>query len=276
MSGVSESKPQDLHKQISVVVATHKAYRMPSDPMYVPIHVGTALHPDVLPEMLGDNTGDNISDRNAFYSELTGLYWLWKNGQSEYKGLTHYRRHFATSGISRIFKKDRFDRIVGQSEVMELLGDHDIIVARKRNYYIESVYSHYAHTFHAEQFDVCRDVLSDMRPAYLPAWDHLMESKSAHIFNMFIMSGSKFDEYCEYMFPVLFELERRIDPRKYDSFNARYIGRVSERLLDPWLETNGYSYSELPVLNTEPVNWVNKGSSFLLAKLGLKKYGKSF
>lgn len=276
MPGVSESNPRDLPAQISVVVATHKAYRMPSDPMYMPIHVGAALHHDDLQEMLGDDTGDNISDRNAYYSELTGLYWLWKNGKSEYKGLTHYRRHFATASISRIFKKDRFDRIVGQSEVMSLLAENDIIVPRKRHYYIESVYSHYAHTFHAEQFDVCRDVLSDMRPAYLSAWDRLMEARSAHIFNLFIMSSSKFDEYCDYMFPVLFELERRLNPSKYDSFNARYIGRVSERLLDPWLETNGYGYSELPVLNTEPVNWVNKGSSFLLAKLGLKKYGKSF
>ncbi|MCI1217120.1 DUF4422 domain-containing protein [Bifidobacterium crudilactis] len=276
MSGVIGTKPQDSRIPISVVVATHKPYRMPSDPMYVPIHVGAELHPDVLPEMLGDDTGDNISDRNGYYSELTGLYWLWKNRQSEYKGLTHYRRHFATGSISRIFNRDRFDSIVGQSEVMDLLAERDIIVARKRSYYIESVYSHYAHTFHAEQFDVCRDVLSDMRPAYLPAWDHLMEAKSAHIFNMFIMSSSKFDAYCDYMFPVLFELEHRLDPGKYDSFNARYIGRVSERLLDPWLETNGYGYTELPVLNTEPVDWAKKGTSFLMAKFGMKKYGKSF
>jgi hypothetical protein len=38
---------------------------MPTDPMYVPLHVGAALHPDVLPDWVQDNTGDNISDRNA-------------------------------------------------------------------------------------------------------------------------------------------------------------------------------------------------------------------
>lgn len=65
--------------QIVVAVATHKPYRMPDDPIYLPLHVGAELHPDVLADMQGDNTGDNISALNASYSELTGLYWLWKN-----------------------------------------------------------------------------------------------------------------------------------------------------------------------------------------------------
>lgn len=76
--------------QIVVAVATHKPYKMPDDPIYLPLHVGAELHPDVLPDMQGDNTGDNISALNASYSELTGLYWLWKNCDARYKGLVHY------------------------------------------------------------------------------------------------------------------------------------------------------------------------------------------
>lgn len=262
---------------ICIAVATHKPYRMPKDPMYLPLHVGAALHPDVCSGMTGDDSGDNISLRNGYYSELTGLYWMWKNNRARYKGLVHYRRHLGTRNTwRRLTSRDRFGRIVGHAEVAGLLQSSDILVAKKRNYYIETVYSHYSHTFHAEQFDQCREVLADLSPEYVPSWDKLMKSRGAHIFNMFVMSSEKFDEYCSWMFPILFELERRLDPAQYDSFHARYLGRVSERLLDPWLDTNGYDYVELPVVSAEPVNWWKKGTGFLLAKFGGKTYDKSF
>ena len=246
--------------------------------MYLPLHVGAALHPDVLPQMQGDDTGDNISSRNGFYSELTGLYWLWKNREDDYKGLVHYRRHLGSQIPSRKRGSDRLDRVVRSDELLGVLASSrdGIVVAKRRNYYIETVYSHYGHTFHAEQFDACRGVIADTSPEYLPAWDRLMASRSAHIFNMFVMRRELLDAYCSWTFPLLFELERRLDPAQYDSFHARYLGRVSERLLDPWLETNNLAYAELPVVSPEPVDWVKKGSGFLMAKFGGKKYGQSF
>lgn len=261
---------------IVVAVATHKEYRMPQDGMYLPLHVGAALHPDVCVGMQGDDTGESISEKNPYYCELTGVYWLWKNCDAEYKGIVHYRRHLATARHHFLRQKDRFSRVVSEEELRSLLEDSGIVLAKRRRYYIETVYDHYAHTFEAEQFDECRRVLLDMCPEYVPAWDRLMGSRSAHIFNMFVMRHDFFDAYCQWLFPLLFELERRIDPRRYDDFGARYLGRVSERLLDPWIETNGYRFSELPVVSPEPVNWLRKGSAFLLAKYGGKKYGKSF
>jgi hypothetical protein len=250
---------------------------MPTDPMYLPLHVGAALHPHKLPEMIGDDTGDNISGKNPYYSELTAVYWLWKNDQSDYKGLVHYRRLFGSPSFKKRFStRDPFDRLLSSDEAMKELKVNDILIAKKRRYYIESVSSHYSHTLGSEQFDVCREVLKELHPTYVAAWDHLMVSRGAHLFNMFIMERSKFDEYCEFMFSVLTEIEKRLPPSQFDAFNARYPGRISENLLDPWLETNGYDYTELPVISPEPVNWFKKGGSFLLAKFGGKKYKKSF
>ena len=64
--------------KIQIIVAAHKAYRMPTDPMYLPLHVGKAGK-DLELGFQGDNTGENISEKNATYCELTGLYWAWKN-----------------------------------------------------------------------------------------------------------------------------------------------------------------------------------------------------
>lgn len=66
----------DTH--ICIAVATHKSYRMPEDEMYLPVHVGKDLHPDVNlgKRFVTDNSGDNISSLNNYYSELTALYWI--------------------------------------------------------------------------------------------------------------------------------------------------------------------------------------------------------
>lgn len=264
-------------RRLTVAVISHKPYRMPTDPMYMPLHVGAALNPDVLPDWLQDNTGDNISERNAKYSELTGLYWMWKNDDSDFQGIVHYRRHFGTTNwLAWVTCRDRFDRIIGSEETLRLLEDTDIILPRKRNYYIETIYSHYAHTFPSEQLGTTRDIIAEQQPEYLPAFDALMKGKKAHMFNMFVMSREKLGEYCSWLFAILEELEHRTDDSAYSAFNARYLGRISEMLMDVWLNTREYSYAELPVISPETVNWVKKGSGFLMAKFEGKKYGKSF
>jgi len=78
------------------------------------------------------------------------------------------------------------------------------------------------------------------------------------------------------LFAILFELERRVDASRYDSFRARFFGRISELLLDVWLEQNPLDVVEVPVVSMEPVNRVKKGGSFLAAKLFGKKYDTSF
>lgn len=258
-----------------IAVATHKAYRMPEDPMYFPLQVGKALHPEINFGFQTDDTGNNISSMNASYSELTALYWLWQNCNAKYKGLVHYRRHFATQK-KRFFYKDRFDQIVRHEEVSRLLETTDIILPKRRKYYIETMSSHYEHTLPAEHLEETRRIIRKLQPEYLPAFDEVMHCRSGHMFNMFIMKQSKFDEYCAWLFPILDELTKYIDASRYDAFNARYPGRISELLLDVWLKTNGYSYKELPFISTEPVDWWRKGTGFLMAKFAGKKYMKSF
>ncbi len=49
---------------ITIGIAMHKPYPIPHSDLYLPIHVGAAVHPDVLPNIQGDDTGDNISTLN--------------------------------------------------------------------------------------------------------------------------------------------------------------------------------------------------------------------
>ena len=71
---------------IKILVATHKKYDMPSEDIYLPIHVGREGKEDL--GYQGDNQGENISLKNSNYCELTGLYWAWKNLQCDVIGLS--------------------------------------------------------------------------------------------------------------------------------------------------------------------------------------------
>ena len=111
---------------------------------------------------------------------------------------------------------------------------------------------------------------------YLDEFDKLKVSRSAHMFNMFIMKKDILDDYCEFLFGVLFELEKRMKDVKYDSFHSRFYGRISELLLDVYLNTNNLSYKEINFMDMDNINWFKKGTSFLKAKFFHKKYDKSF
>ena len=263
---------------IQIVVAAHKPYRMPSDPCYLPLHVGAAVYPDICMDMQQDNVGENISALNGSYSELTGLYWLWKNSDAPIKGLVHYRRHFRTADPSKRSAKDRFDRIATGEDFADVFEKTaaQVIVPKARDYVIDTIEGHYRHTLPAEQLDATRDVIEGLYPPYLPAFDAEMAGTKAHMFNMLVAGADVFDAYCEWLFPLLGNIERHLGDKNYDAFNARWPGRISEHLLDTWLATNDIAWTEMPTISPEPVNWCAKGKGFRSAKFLGKKYGKSF
>jgi hypothetical protein len=248
---------------VKIIVATHKPYWMPSDPLYVPVHVGAEGK-----EALGftpDNTGDNISSRNANYCELTGLYWAWKNLDCDYLGLAHYRRHFTVlRGTS-----DRRD-VMSLDQARSILANNDVLLPTKRNYWIESNYTQYVHAHHKEDLDTTREIIMERYPKYIKAYDSSMKKTTGHRFNMFIMKKELADAYCAWLFDILFELEKRLDISEYSANDKRVFGFVSERLLDVWLETNGIKSKDIPYIFLEKENWFTKIMNFIMRKLKAK------
>lgn len=262
-------------KDIKILVATHKKYQMPNSEIYLPVQVG-AEGKEKIEGYQPDNISENISLKNSYYCELTGLYWAWKNLKADYIGLSHYRRHFTYNKKIPREENKKFEILLNKEQVEKLLEETDIILPERRKYYIENLYDHYKHTMHIEPLDETRKIIEEKFPEYLEEFDKLHKRTSAHMFNMFIMKREYLEKYCEWLFKILFELEQRIDPKQYDSFHARYMGRVSELLLDVWINTNNLKYKEIKVIDMQNINWLKKGGAFLLAKFTGKKYGKSF
>lgn len=260
-----------MKKNIKIVIATHKKYKMPEDEMYLPLHVGSEGKEDLGYQK--DNTGENVSLKNPYFCELTGLYWAWKNLNADYIGLAHYRRHFMYTKKSN---NDKFLNVLTYKEASDLLEKNDVILPKKRNYIIETLYNHYKHTMYVEPLDETRNIIKKLYPDYLDEFDDLKKRRSAHMFNMFIMKKEIFDDYCKWLFDILFELEKKVDNTQYDNFHARFYGRISELLLDVYLRKNNIGYKEINFIYMEKINKVAKVKGFLMAKFGGKKYGKSF
>lgn len=255
---------------IKILIAAHKKYRMPDDDIYLPIHVGKVFNDEDL-GYKADNIGDNISSKNKNFCELTAIYWGWKNLNAEYVGLAHYRRHFTAKK-----KKNPWQSVITRSELEPILKECPVVIPKKRNYIIETVYSHYVHTHDVSHIEKTKDILKERFPEYLTAFETVLNRRSAHMFNMMIMRKDIFDDYCKWLFEVLFELEKQIDVSKLDAFNARLFGRISEFLLDTWIEKNKISYKEIGYIHMEKIDWPRKIRSFLCAKFFNKKYDKSF
>ena len=270
------------NKKIQLLIACHKPCEVPSDSIYLPMHVGSKGK-EVISGFIRDDSGDNISEKNPVYCELTGLYWAWKHLDCDYLGLVHYRRYFTEKSRAELKQNDPLECVLTEQEVLDLLGQYSILLPKKRQYYIESIYSHYAHTFDGGHLDKTRAILEERYPDYVHAFDRVMKQTGAYIFNMYVMPKELSDQYCMWLFDVLEELEKQVDTSSMTGFEKRYAGRVSERLLNVWLlhqiEVNAIKRDEIgevPYLYLGEVDWKRKISGFIQAKLFGRKYDKSF
>lgn len=248
---------------IKILVAAHKKYWMSDDPVYLPLQVGAALHPDL--GYTPDNTGDNISAKNSNYCELTGLYWAWKNLQCDYIGLCHYRRYFGKKIHTDDLEKKK-QAIFRRADYETLLQKYDVILPVKRNYYIETVRSQYEHAHYKKDLDEVEKIIAEKYPDYSTAFTTVMNRRKLHILNMFVMSKKNFDTYCSWLFDILFTLESRIDITGYSTYEARVYGFLSERLFNVWLEKQQLKEVEVLVVFLEKVDWPKKIKEFFERK----------
>jgi hypothetical protein len=252
---------------IKIIVASHKPYWMPSDRLYLPLLVGSNGRTSI-DGFQRDDTGPHISTRNVSYCELTGIYWAWKNVDADYIGLAHYRRYFM-----RHFGFTKKNSIATQKQIVRALLRADVVLPKKRNYYIETNYSQYAHAHHEQDLILTHKILEEWYPDYLSTWDVVMNRTYGHRFNIFVMKKELLDAYLSWLFEILFILEERLDISTYTGIDTRVFGCVSERLLDVWIEHNGIRYTELPVVNLENPNWPRKVFNFLKRKFSHASVG---
>ena len=212
--------------KVKILVACHKPDKVYKDDVYTPIHVGRAIskYKEEMSDMIGDDTGDNISNKNPYYCELTAIYWAWKNIDSEYIGLCHYRRYFETK--------------ITPENVKKLLERKDALCIHPLNER-KTVASRLVEATCLEDFQIFMSCIKKIQPEYYESALKFVKGHTVVPFNMFVMKKELFDNYCSWMFPILFEMEKYVKLSGYTRARRVY-GYFAEMLLPIYLITNKY------------------------------------
>ncbi|MBQ6138742.1 MAG: DUF4422 domain-containing protein [Methanobrevibacter sp.] len=222
------------NKKTKIYVVTHKKYdNIAENDVYTPLFVGAKDKESY--GYLRDDTGDNISEKNQYYSELTGLYWMWKNSDADIVGLNHYRRLLVNGflGTGDLLKKEQIERDL----------EENAVIVSKRKKEIESVYDNFLLYVSKEDFLISCELFEEFYPEYKETFYKVLYGNDLFSYSIFVAYKDWFDSYCSWLFPYLFELEKKI----YESNNLeqkRVIGYIAEILLDVYIKHNEFKAKE--------------------------------
>ena len=215
--------------------------------LYLPINGGSTLKNDnwCQQNVKFDDIGENISKHNKLLNENTSIYWFWKHLNEfepiSYIGFNHYRRFFSRS-------------------ILDIYKSFDIIVAQpiKCIYSLEWQYDYY---HNANDLKKCINILKDIDFNYGFSFEQYMKQKHDNFapMNMFTMSKIVFNDWCSFIFPVLFRLEKAINIIGRDNYQKRAICFLEERIFGHWVwlkkNNDKLKVFELPIV--EHLDWKN-------------------
>ena len=219
---------------ISIYIITHKKYEMPSDKIYQPLFVGAFDKDETFGYLRDDEGLDNISKKNIYFSELTGLYWIWKHNKSDIVGLCHYRRYF----VKGILGSGDY---LNKEDISKTLEKFDVIAYKK--FSGVCVFDAFNKFVSKENLEKSLNILQEVYPGYHDDMKAQFKKKEYYAHCMFISSKDFLNEYCEWLFKYLFELEKELDLKK----NHRVIGYVAELLFSVYLEHNNFNVKCYPL-----------------------------
>lgn len=230
------------------------------NPLYIPVRCGAVFDKNES-EFLGDDTGDNISEKRMSYCELTVIYWMWKNVEADYYGLSHYRRYlsFADKKISGAWQEQGFldsmteanqkkAGLLDEEKIRECIESHDMIIPVEfpvnvvftphgtgyRNTYDYVTRAWEDLFIRKEDIDNMMEIIDEYFPEYSASAKKFMSGSTFRGFNIFILKKELFHSLCEFEFGVLEKIDPMIDYTDASDSRKRAPGYLGEVLYSIW------------------------------------------
>ena len=282
--------------ETKIIVCCHKDPINLDSNFFCPIHVGKNKSQKDL-GIQGDNTGNNISDKNGLYCELTGTFWAWKNLNSDYIGVCHYRRFFSFSckNILRlkarwfyqkmrqfynIFKRFPFSNTAYYKSrysitSLNALKDDihqfeldfnkfvnnnpivDVFALKEVVYGTITNEQEFSSVCGRYHVNLLKEIVESNYPELYPSVVATLKSNRLHYANMIIMKKETFNNYCEFIFDVL---ERHLSALK----DKNYIVNEDEKAIS---RLSGYLGELLTSSYVEYIKQKDKNRIKLLSQI---------
>ena len=242
---------------------------------YVPVHdqivdfnninnlisIQTGKNTVITKSTLSDNEyEDNISYKNDIFAELTALYYIWKNCKiTPYIGIGQYKRWFdftnenpnlyidviRTLPRNNFFNSEYFNVF---PDYENILNEYDIIMSTYICLPGHSVKDQFIHCHTKEMYDILEYVVltksSDIKNSFI----HVMNNDvilAPH--NMFITKYNIFNEYCEWLFDICFDVEQ-YSIQNNIKLIPRCFGFMAERLLNVFVYYKQLKMKQYPII----------------------------
>lgn len=195
----------------------------------VSIQVGAALCSERVADVL-DCEGAHISEKNGNYSELTALYWVWKNclskqmfgnNRGEYYGLCHYRRILELS----------------DDDVLRFVDNGVDVVLPYPMPYEPNIEEHHRRYLKNQDWNALLLALEELSPQYAACFPDILAQQYFYNYNIMIARKEVLNAYCSWLFPILERVEELSIP-KGDDRSDRYIGYMGETLATLYFMAN--------------------------------------
>lgn len=228
-----------------IYISTHKKLDFLSSltKPYVPILAGAYKFQD-FNEYLRDDVNDNISTKNQNYSELTSLFWIWKNIKDSYKGLVHYRRFLLSPNKKALTggyvdycknKSYSFEKFLLSELDLKDLDETSVYLPQKSNLNL-SCRKELEKYVYKKDIVLFQDFLCSSFPEVYDLFMKILAGNSACYFNVLVAPANIFNSYCSWLFKILFSSEPLFTLENYDIQHKRIFGYFSEILLNVYFQ----------------------------------------
>lgn len=203
-----------------------------------------------------DDEQTNISHLNEHFGDLTGLYWVWKNSQAEWPGVSHYRRYYDEEKV--------MERVPFDSNTIYILTPYEWSCSLMSQYIdCHGRYGIDKLLAYAQRAD------TQLTPDQVYGLDTMF---ALHPGNMFFCHKTLFDKICSVLFEIMFDIYdanminyiHEVVQKEQNNYQKRIPAFLAERLLNLMYQHRHYFFGQDIAVCTVGYHQDTPGKGFLM------------